>query len=128
MERHGAFASAAMKQPTPKVAGQQSLADIQRYISDGWNTLTRSPDRCESYQDPKTGSDRLLYLPAHLAEPESLRAIAARCGVQVARLPAGIEEHGELDLRRIPAEGLLYLPNPYVVPGGRFNEMYGWDS
>lgn len=24
--------------------------------------------------------------------------------------------------------GLLYLPKPYVVPGGRFNEMYGWDS
>src|SRR5580698_906481 len=24
--------------------------------------------------------------------------------------------------------GLLYLENPYVVPGGRFNEMYGWDS
>jgi alpha,alpha-trehalase len=23
---------------------------------------------------------------------------------------------------------LLYLPNKYVVPGGRFNEMYGWDS
>src|ERR1700689_5092591 len=21
-----------------------------------------------------------------------------------------------------------YLPHPYVVPGGRFNEMYGWDS
>ena len=25
-------------------------------------------------------------------------------------------------------QGLLYLPEPYVVPGGRFNEMYGWDS
>ena len=28
----------------------------------------------------------------------------------------------------LPAAGLLYLPSPYVVPGGRFNEMYGWDS
>jgi alpha,alpha-trehalase len=27
-----------------------------------------------------------------------------------------------------PPPGLLYLPRPYVVPGGRFNEMYGWDS
>ena len=26
------------------------------------------------------------------------------------------------------APGLLYLPYPYLVPGGRFNEMYGWDS
>ena len=24
--------------------------------------------------------------------------------------------------------GLLYLPGDYVVPGGRFNELYGWDS
>ncbi len=24
--------------------------------------------------------------------------------------------------------GLLYVPDRYVVPGGRFNEMYGWDS
>ena len=38
-------------------------------------------------------------------------------------------------LRPLPRElppdfehGLLYLPRPYVVPGGRFNEMYGWDS
>ena len=31
-------------------------------------------------------------------------------------------------MAEIPDEGLLYLPNPYVVPGGRFNEMYGWDS
>ncbi len=30
--------------------------------------------------------------------------------------------------RSLRAQGLLYLPKPYVVPGGRFNEMYGWDS
>jgi hypothetical protein len=28
----------------------------------------------------------------------------------------------------ISPPGLLYLENSYVVPGGRFNEMYGWDS
>jgi alpha,alpha-trehalase len=32
------------------------------------------------------------------------------------------------DTREISEPGLVYLPNPYVVPGGRFNEMYGWDS
>ena len=32
----------------------------------------------------------------------------------------------EVDL--ITEHGLLYLPHSYVVPGGRFNEMYGWDS
>jgi alpha,alpha-trehalase len=35
---------------------------------------------------------------------------------------------GDVRVVEIPDEGLLYLPNPYVVPGGRFNEMYGWDS
>lgn len=41
----------------------------------------------------------------------------------------------KVDIRRLPEDhkqihdhGLLYLPKPYVVPGGRFNEMYGWDS
>ena len=32
------------------------------------------------------------------------------------------------DLDQLKVQGLLYLPKPYVVPGGRFNEMYGWDS
>ena len=27
-----------------------------------------------------------------------------------------------------PQQGVLYLPNSYVVPGGFLNEMYGWDS
>jgi neutral trehalase len=35
---------------------------------------------------------------------------------------------GDIRVSEIPDEGLLYLPNDYVVPGGRFNEMYGWDS
>ena len=25
-------------------------------------------------------------------------------------------------------QGLLYLPFPYLVPGGRFNSMFGWDT
>ena len=31
-------------------------------------------------------------------------------------------------LRHDAPHGLLYLPYPYLVPGGRFNEMYGWDT
>jgi alpha,alpha-trehalase len=44
-------------------------------------------------------------------------------------------ERAKIELRTLPEgplpadqHGLLYLPRPYVVPGGRFNEMYGWDS
>lgn len=28
----------------------------------------------------------------------------------------------------ITASSLIELPNPYIVPGGRFNEMYYWDT
>jgi alpha,alpha-trehalase len=44
------------------------------------------------------------------------------------------DEFGKIEMRPLPESkdvqnhGLLYLPFPYVVPGGRFNEMYGWDS
>src|SRR5271166_6451260 len=33
-----------------------------------------------------------------------------------------------MDPGKIDPAGLLFLENRYVVPGGRFNEMYGWDS
>ncbi len=39
-----------------------------------------------------------------------------------------IDHVGDVTVADVPREGLLYLPHPYVVPGGRFNEMYGWDS
>ena len=28
----------------------------------------------------------------------------------------------------IQPSGLIYLPHDYIIPGGMFNEMYGWDS
>ena len=51
-----------------------------------------------------------------------------KCKVDVRYLPTRIKHQGDLSPAQLPAPGLLYLPNPYVVPGGRFNEMYGWDS
>jgi alpha,alpha-trehalase len=48
--------------------------------------------------------------------------------VDVERLSKAIHGPGEIDSSRISPPGLLYLENRYVVPGGRFNEMYGWDS
>jgi alpha,alpha-trehalase len=48
--------------------------------------------------------------------------------VQVKRLPIVIHHPGEIDSSLIKQQGLLYLDHKYVVPGGRFNEMYGWDS
>jgi alpha,alpha-trehalase len=46
----------------------------------------------------------------------------------VMSLPTPIEKLGDVVPEQLHDPGLLYLPQPYVVPGGRFNEMYGWDS
>jgi alpha,alpha-trehalase len=46
----------------------------------------------------------------------------------VLNLPRPIEKLGDIQPQMLEAQGLLYLPNHYIVPGGRFNEMYGWDS
>ena len=50
-----------------------------------------------------------------------------RCHVKVEQLPVAITGPGQVTTDITPP-GLLYLPNRYVVPGGRFNEMYGWDT
>ena len=66
-----------------------------------------------------------LYLPADAEAPAELAQSLQQCGVDILRLPAKILEE---QAGQIAPRGLLYLPNPYVVPGGQFNEMYGWDS
>jgi alpha,alpha-trehalase len=83
---------------------------------------------CASVVDPKLTTTPVLYLPAGEPIPASVRAMQTKCHVDVRILPRAIHQEGGLAPDAIPRPGLLYLPNPYVVPGGRFNEMYGWDS
>ncbi len=91
-------------------------------------SLTRSLDNCETFADPKLAGHPTLYLPYDYPETAAVKQLPAKCGVQVAHLPRVIHGPGEVDPAQINPPGLLYLPNKYVVPGGRFNEMYGWDS
>jgi alpha,alpha-trehalase len=105
-----------------------SLQDILQYISGTWDTLTRSTDQCQSLEDTKTDSEAIVYLPNGMAVPEALSKLQHTCRVRIEHLPNQITKVGEFDASRIPGEGLLYLQNPYIVPGGQFNEMYGWDS
>ena len=107
-------------------APSQSLKPILDYISSGWNTLTRSMTDCQTVVDPKLVEASVLYLPADFPAPPALRDMQQRCKVQVQPLPAVITAPGQIDPSKI-SPGLLYLENKYVVPGGRFNEMYGWD-
>jgi alpha,alpha-trehalase len=112
----------------PREDGFHSLDDILKYISTDWDRLTRSMTRCATFIDPKTEGEHILYLPAGVAAPPGLAEMAKRCSVRIARLPADLKMQPGQRPGDVPDHGLLYLANPYVVPGGQFNEMYGWDS
>ena len=113
-------ATAANKPPDP--------AATLAYINTAWDSLTRSMTECHSLVDIKVTANPILYMPAEVPAPTDVAALSEKCHVTVASLPRRIEMLGNVMPDELPAAGLLYLPNPYVVPGGRFNEMYGWDS
>jgi alpha,alpha-trehalase len=117
--------TAAIAQTTPPAKGLKPILD---YIGTAWDTLTRSMTDCRSLIDPKIKASPVLYLPAGMAEPPAVHKLASECNVRVEHLPLAIHHLGEIDTSKIQPHGLLYLENKYVVPGGRFNEMYGWDS
>jgi alpha,alpha-trehalase len=119
--------------PLSAVAQEQKqpaagLASIRQYISAGWDNLTRSTTDCASVIDPKMKVHSVIYLPAGFAAPPAVEKLHTACDVDIEHLPKTIHQLGEIDTNAIHPHGLLYLENKYVVPGGRFNEMYGWDS
>ena len=109
------------------------LEAAREYIRRSWHTLARSNrGLAAAAVDPKfrpAANPSAYRWPVYVARDENLEAITRRLR---AEMPAA--DFARVELRRLPARadqaapGLLYLPRPYVVPGGRFNEMYGWDS
>lgn len=108
------------------------LEELRNYIDVTWDTLTRDPEHpIDAIRDPKvehckTEGELKLYLSAR----EDFGAVSKRL-----REKLGDRHFSRIDMRVLPPEpetitehGLLYLPGRYVVPGGRFNEFYGWDS
>ena len=106
-----------------------------RRISDAiknrcWDGLTRRIYRPEMLDDPKMPSQPRLYIPENdLLAQDYYQDFPA----EIQKLPQVITPEYVRSLNDKP--GLLSLaldknegPLPYVVPGGRFNEMYGWDS
>ncbi len=106
----------------------ESLTEILAYIHTGWDSLTRSTSSCAAVTDTKLSAAPVIYLPAGFEFPQELNRMQRDCQVKVAYLPQVIHQLGTTDVESIQPAGLLYLKNKYVVPGGRFNEMYGWDS
>ena len=107
------------------------IADVRAYIRQTWHTLTRSTrDLPKAAPDPKIRRGPGEPSPVYLAADESRAATEQRL-----REVLSADDLQRIELRTLPARadqirdhGLLYVPYPYVVPGGRFNEMYGWDS
>jgi alpha,alpha-trehalase len=112
-------------------AAPSPVASIQRYIKENWKTLERSDrDLAKAAVDPKFKPLSNGKWPVYIPPGENLAAIEGRV-----KRDMTAADFAKIELRRLPAngedpdvQGLLYLPKPYVVPGGRFNEMYGWDS
>src|SRR5712675_1904604 len=121
----GGFALESDETETAKTKG---LEPILTYISKSWDTLTRSMEDCSTVVDPKLAEHSVLYLPADVPVSAQVEDMQRRCHVQVKALPEKIVRPGQLDTSKLDPPGLLYLEHKYVVPGGRFNEMYGWDS
>ncbi len=125
-----AMSLASAQEATPG-AGQNHTPDPQAtlsYIHAAWDTLTRSMTDCHSLVDIKVTTNPILYLPADFPAPAAVTELETKCHVKIVTLPRRIEKLGDVRPQELHDIGLLYLPSPYVVPGGRFNEMYGWDS
>jgi alpha,alpha-trehalase len=123
------FSVSSFGQAQPELQeGSPNLAKILAYIHSGWDSLTRSTSSCAAVADTKLSTAPVLYLPAGVEQPPELDQMQRDCKVRIAHLPQAIHELGTTDVESIQPAGLLYLKNKYVVPGGRFNEMYGWDS
>jgi alpha,alpha-trehalase len=114
----------------PAQVAAPARAPIQRYIVDTWDVLTRSHrELAQAAVDPKSPPLPDGRWPVYLSQKENLAKVKEQLRQEMA--PGTFSK---IELRVLPTSGLaaqpglLYLPYPYAVPGGRFNEMYGWDS
>lgn len=117
-----------------KVLNENPVERTSRLIRDVyWDGLTRRIDPetiLQVARDPKIGS-RDLYLYISPTDKNAFQ-VYQKSKINVVKLPDSIPDGFVTSLGL--KQGLLSLALkdgkgvPYVVPGGRFNEMYGWDS
>lgn len=130
---------------------EPAAAHVSRMIREHyWDWLTRTVDAAglaRIAEDPKlAGRPSRVYVPGDdagaLAYYKGLAAEHPEMHLQVVGLPREITPEYVRSLNDVP--GILALAlrpapdatgkvagvrgEPFVVPGGRFNEMYGWDS
>jgi alpha,alpha-trehalase len=112
---------------------------ISRMIRDYfWDDLTRTIDNegiAAILQDEKASdSVQRIYVPATdaigITYFEALKSQFPK--LEVVKLPTDFSPDYVKSINKTPGILVLAIHNqkgvPFVVPGGRFNEMYGWDS
>lgn len=101
-------------------AGEADL-QVLAYIEKSWDLLIRD-NWMQASVDPKLAGNGLIIYVSHQENLQKVKAKNKHLSpkIKFAYLPK--------DSTQIKEHGLLYLPYPYIVPGGRFNEMYAWDS
>jgi len=107
-------------------APKKTTVPIQDYIRKMWSVLTRSNrNLAAAAVDPKFKPLPNGRWPVYLPAKEDAALIQSNLRREMA--PA---DFAKIEIRKLPNgaapvedQGLLYLPRPYVVPGGRFNEM-----
>ncbi len=112
-------------------APQTQTQSILEYIKATWKVLTRSNENLATAAvDPKFHPAFNGRWPVYIPQNGDLHSIESELRSEMSAAAFSTIDLRPLpkDLSSIHAQGLLYLPRPYVVPGGRFNEMYGWDS
>jgi alpha,alpha-trehalase len=122
--------AACLSSARPPQSAADPYAPLTQYIDQSWVTLTRSNRSLAiAARDPKMHRLPGGPSPVYIARSEDRERV-----MRELRQIVPAEELRTVSVRVLPERidddehGLLYLPRPYVVPGGRFNEMYGWDS
>src|SRR5437763_12799897 len=93
-----------------------SITSLRSYIHEAWQTLTRSMTDCRSLADTKLKQQPVLYVPQDSQIPPQVQQLETTCNIRVQKLPKSIAHLGDIKPTEIENQGLLYLPNPYVVP------------
>ncbi|MBS2028219.1 MAG: trehalase [Deltaproteobacteria bacterium] len=104
-------------------------------VAQTWQALQRSANSVESLQRAvEEGLLRARDGRAYLYVPEgdepALRRLErqARGKAKVVVVPFPRRRVRVWQQRMEHDAGIAYLPRPYLVPGGMFTELYGWDS
>ncbi|MEM9153212.1 MAG: trehalase family glycosidase [Cyanobacteria bacterium P01_F01_bin.3] len=108
----------------------ERLSAIRQYIKEKWTVLRRGhSDLLAAAEDSKQEHSEGKPWTVYVSAKEDIDQVRETLSAEIP------EDFQQIALRRLPKDiddlethGLLYLPGDYVVPGGKFNEAYGWDS